>query len=314
MANKAPIIFIQGPTGTGKSKLSLVLAKQLQGSIINCDSVQAYKHVSIGSAKPTVEEKKIVPHYLYDEVDYPEELTAGVYRRKAMQIIEKLNVQQKAIFVVGGSGFYFQALEKGMLEVDDITPEVTSQVEQMLSELSKKQFHQELQKLDPESANRIEVADTYRIQRALCLNIQHKKTLKQLDLMKTPGLENPILKIGLWLERDELLPLVEKRTHAMFEQGFVAEVESLLDKGFSDWWPLSSVGYKEVVSYLNKEFDLQTCKAEIIKNTLRLAKKQRTWFKRDKNINWFNPVVESRNSWQNINNLSTQWLQSGGSQ
>ena len=298
-----PVIFVVGPTACGKSQLALELAQHFSGAILNCDSLQVYKRLDIGTAKPTQDERQKIPHYLFDVLDPGDVLTAGDYRRLALTELQA-RLPERMIFAVGGSGFYIQALEKGMFEVDKPTPEIEHKVREQLAANGLENLYAELKTLDPESAEDISPNDSYRIVRALV--VLHDSGRKMSDLKKQfqpEKLPFPYLKLGLNLNRETLLPRVTERTRKMLDSGLLQEVERLLRDGYEAWPALHSVGYKECVDHLRGRLSLEQLAPKIIEKTMQLAKKQRTWFKRDQDIQWLKPENPVQQAIQYVNNI-----------
>lgn len=285
------VVFVVGPTASGKSALAISLAEKFGGAIVNCDSIQLYQSVNVGSAKPSAEDFKRVPHFLFDIVKEGEEITAGEYRRLFFETLEDLKNKYPIVFVVGGTGFYFQAIEKGMFSVGAADAATQAQVESELSEEGgPEKLHRELSEKDPETAQKISVNDHYRLGRAVEILRTHGKPPSQVKKEFESQVEPfpyPLLKIGVKASREELTPNVLKRTQQMLGHGLIEEVRDLLVKGLENWAPLSSVGYMETVQLLkgilSSEKELEDL---IVQNTHRLAKKQRTWFQRDPGIHW----------------------------
>lgn len=288
------IIFVVGATATGKSQWALKLAKKYNGSIVNIDSIQFYDGLVIGSAAPTLEEKKIVPHYFYNDVEAPAELTAGEFLRRFHVLLEGKNLKFP-LFVVGGTGFYIQALEKGMFDIPEVDRELKILIENEITELGTEKAFAELKAFDPDT--KVHLNDAYRIGRALEVKRAFGKTMTQLqsdfESTKKFQLQLPYLKIGLLFDKEILLERVKTRTDIMLKQGIIAEVEFFVKKGFLEWAPLKSVGYFEVLKYLKGELPLQDLPALIVQSTMQLIKKQKTWFKRDDSILWSNGQNES---------------------
>lgn len=285
-----PVVFVVGPTATGKSRLGLELAQYFNGGILNCDSLQVYQRLDIGTAKPTPAERARVPHFFFDELKTGEILTAGDFRKRALEICERV-LPNHALFAVGGSGFYIQAFEKGMFEVDKPDPEKERQVREEMEKNGPEFIFQELQRLDPEYAEEINPHDTYRALRALIVVLDSGRKMSELRReFKPQKFPYPYIKLGLTLSREELLPRVRARTREMLHAGLLAEVEALLAEGFENWPPMNSVGYKECVDVLRGRLAKERLEEQIVEKTLQLAKKQRTWFKRDADIQWLDPV------------------------
>lgn len=287
MNKKATLTFIVGPTASGKSQLALDLAKKTNGAIVNADSVQVYKYLNIGSAKPSVEEQAAVPHYLYDLVEPSQIFTAGDYRRAAMEVID-FQAHRTPLYFVGGSGFYIQALEKGMFEVEPPTPEVM-----LLLDNWEKQglLYQELKVRDPKTAGRLPEGDQYRIRRALEITLGTGRPFSELENefknQKSKLSERfEIKKIGLKIERPLLRKRVEERTRKMLKLGLLEEVKDLMARGYGNSRALQSVGYKECLAYLAEQQKPEQLFQNIVTSTMQLAKKQMTWFRRDPAIEW----------------------------
>ena len=277
------LIFVVGPTAVGKTDWAIQWARQDSGCILNSDSIQVYKDLKIGSAKPDFEKYKDITYYLFDEISAPQVWTAGDFRRKAFKILEK-ELPQRRVFVVGGSGFYIQALEKGMYKIK--TPERRSTDQWKNKDIS--YLYELLKKKDPETAQQISPKDRYRILRSLILMDREGKTVSQIKRefreQKPPW---PYLKVGLNISREELLKRVEKRVWKMLKEGLVEEIEQLLNRGLRDWRPLNSIGYREGILYLDGKIKREELANKIVSSTMFLAKKQKTWFKRDTSIKWF---------------------------
>lgn len=294
-----PLVLIVGSSGSGKSALGLDLAKKYGGAILNCDSLQTYRRLDIGTAKPTPAEQKQVPHFLFDILSPGEVLTAGDYRRAALQVLER-ELPTRIIFGVGGSGFYIQALEKGMFDVPKANAETDRAVREDAERNGMAAMYKELESLDPEYADRINPNDSYRILRSLIIIRESGKKVSALQReFKGEPLPYPLLKFGLAPSREELLPRIQVRTRAMLEAGLLDEVRSLLDEGHGEWPALMSVGYKECVAVLQGRLPEAKLESTINEKTIQLAKKQRTWFKRDKEIHWL-PVHNAAASAESI--------------
>ena len=285
---KESLIGVLGPTAVGKTRLSFYLAEKLSASILNCDSISMYKGLDIGSAKPVKEiHQAKIPLFLFDEWEPPQVGTAGAFRKKALTIL-KQEVKNYPVLLVGGSGFYIQALEKGMYPVGPVTEQIKKQVQTTQKEKGTEGMYQWLKSQDPEYARQISSQDSYRIYRALCLILSEKKSLSAIRTdFKEQKLPHPFLKVGLYLSRSDLLKNIQLRTEHMIKAGLLEETKTLLKKGLKDWPVMSSVGYKEVVLYLENQISKEEMKARIIHRTWKLAKKQMSWFKRDKDIHWY---------------------------
>ena len=288
--SRNPIVFVLGPTASGKSDWALKEAKKNAGVILNADSIQIYRDIHIGAAKPSLEDQKTVPHFLYDQVPLDLPFTAGDYRRLALKVIEE-QVPKAPVYIVGGSGFYIQALDKGMFEVGEVSDSVTKEVE---SFTSNQEVWERLKELDPETAQGLSVSDSYRIRRALELVLNEKKTMREIKTQfaktqKSLSEKYTVKKIGFNVNRDELRRRVEKRTSEMLKNGLLDEVRTLIKKGYQNTKALRSVGYAECVQCLSGELEQDQLQGAIIISTMQLAKRQMTWFRRDTEIDWLSP-------------------------
>ncbi len=285
--NKPKFIFIVGPTATGKSSLAMQIAQKTQARIVNCDSVQVYRHLQIGSNQPTTEEKAKVPHDLYQYVSPPDETTAGHYQKDFFKLIES-NPENQNWIVVGGTGFYFQALEKGQFEIAPIPQELRLQLkEKMQTEAGRKECLRRLAALDPLAIEILHPNDTYRITRALevVLSGQGRWSELKSEFQKT-SFPYEVLKLGMDQERDHLRKIIRARSEKMLADGLEQEVDALIAAGLQDWKPLQSVGYREVLLKKQENRDQEWLLDKITQSTIHLAKRQRTWFQRDGDIQW----------------------------
>jgi tRNA dimethylallyltransferase len=294
-----PFVLIVGPTAAGKSALGLALAQKYGGAILNCDSLQTYKRLDIGTAKPSPAERSLVPHFLFDYLEPGQFLTAGDFRREALRVLGE-QLPERPVFGVGGSGFYIQALEKGMFDVPKPDPEIEAGVREEMDRRGSREMFQELERLDPEYAEAISPNDAYRLTRALVIIRESGKKVSDLRReFKPEKFPFPLLKMGLTLTREQLLPRVQMRSAQMLKDGLIEEVRQLLNEGHADWPPLQSVGYKETLGYLRGEYDLPRLEELLNEKTLQLAKKQRTWFQRDSEIHWLDAgrALEEASTW-----------------
>ena len=296
------LLFIVGPTAGGKSDFAVELceaeANVTKSEIINCDSVQFFTGVEIGAAKPSPELLRRIPHHLIGHLPLGATYTAGEFRRDALKVIEdrsQLGIER--LVAVGGSGFYVQALEKGMYDVPKIPDEIRNGVETDLESLGLPALYQELRARDPQAAEKIKPADRYRIGRALevlradltgrtLTEIREQFAAEAARAAESSPRPFQVRKIGIFVPRDILRERVLARTRKMLGSGLVDEVRALREQGLHDWSPLQSVGYKEVGLYLDGKLKMADLETEIVTSTMQLAKRQMTWFKRDTAIVW----------------------------
>lgn len=289
------IIAIVGPTGVGKSELAVFLGEKLNGEIINFDSLQFYKELNIGTAKPGEEERKRVPHHLYDLLELDEEFNAAKFVEIADNLIKEIWGRGKIPILVGGTGLYLRAFEYGLFPMEvpkEIRETLRKRANQDLSSL-----YEELKRLDPEYAQKISPKDKVRITRALEVIYASGKPISYFHK------ENPffgkkrynLIKIGLILPRKELYEKINLRVIKMIEKGWIEEVKKLLEKGYSpELKTFKAIGYKYIIQYLQGKLSLEKAIELIQRDTRRYAKRQLTWFKKEPDIYWFNPDEKER--------------------
>ena len=284
-SSMSTFVFIMGPTAVGKSELALLAAQTLGGEVVNCDSLQLYKGLDIGTAKPSYEDKETVPHHLFDIVEVGDHFTAGDYRREVLKLFERR--KPACFFFVGGSGFYFRALEKGMYQV----PQVSKKVHQeLVDNPDSSSLYRELEERDLETARRIKIQDRYRIVRALGVIRESGQTLSKIREEfeeKQEKLPVPVTKIGITMDRSLLRKRVICRTLGMLDRGLVEETKDFVHRGYGSWAPLKSVGYKECQMFLKQGGDRGQLLRSIVTSTMQLAKRQMTWFRKDPGIRWY---------------------------
>lgn len=294
MIAQPKVLFLVGPTASGKSDAGVAIAEATGAEIINCDSVQFFAGVEIGAAKPEPELLRRARHHLVGHIPVGQDYNAGDFRRDALALITSGACGR--FIAVGGSGFYVQALEKGMYDVPEITPEVREQLDRGAAEPDGLQkLYAELSARDPRTAEKIDRNDRYRILRSLeILRAHPKETLSEIrERFRSAEPPQPFVseKIGLFCERTLLRERVTVRTRRMLASGLIAEVELLRAEirklGLDDWAPLRSVGYNEVQDFLDGRLPREALEEQIITSTMQLAKRQMTWFKRDQATEWF---------------------------
>ena len=247
-------VFVLGPTATGKSRWALEQAERHGGSVVNIDSIQFYKGLEIGSAAPTAADRARVPHYLYSYVAPPEEMTAARFLEDFYTLVK--TDLRFPLFITGGTGFYIQALEKGMYDVAPVPEQVRLELEEEFDRRGADAMHDELLRADPES--KIHRNDRFRIVRALEI-IRHTgkrpSELKQEQDKNKNKFAFPYIKLGFDFEKEVLRRRVHERTRLMLRDGIVDETRNILDTGFVDWAPLQSVGIRETVQMINEGKD-----------------------------------------------------------
>jgi tRNA dimethylallyltransferase len=287
-SNKPRLLVILGPTAIGKSSLAVEIAKRIKGKILSADSLQVYRYLDIGTAKPSKEEQTQVDHHLIDIIDPDEEFNAGLFREYANSVIGKLTKDRTKLIVVGGTYLYVRVLLHGLIDGAASNKEIRNRFRALRSTFGVGYFYEKLKSLDPESALRIHSNDYVRIERAL--ESYYTTGQKISNLQKKHGFrdnEYSYLKIGLYDERDAIKKRIEDRVDSMIKNGFIEEVKKIRSMGFIPTLkPLQSIGYRQINQYLDKNNSLKAAVELIKRDTKRLAKRQMTWLRRDKEINW----------------------------
>lgn len=283
---KPKIIFIVGPTAAGKTGFSIRLARELKGEIISADSMQAYRYMDIISQKPTAEERKIIPHHLIDILNPSEEYSAAKFAKMAVTVIHNITERGRMPIVVGGSGLYMKALLDGLFH----SPERDLGFRKGLADEAKDKgntyMHDELKKVDPQAASGIHPNDLRRIIRAL--EVYHLTGIPISELKKrAKGIRDDfeVHIYGIIRPRPVIYKMIEERVDRMFNAGLLREVEKMRNKRPSVTAGVS-LGYREVLGYLEGRYSLEDAKNLLRKNTKHFAKKQLTWFKADNRITW----------------------------
>jgi tRNA dimethylallyltransferase len=273
-------IIIGGPTASGKSALAIELARQINGEIINGDSVAMYQGFDIGTAKPSKEEQSGVPHHLFDILTPNEEMDAARYREIAINLIEKIQSHHKTPILVGGSGLYLRAVMGDSFH--DLPHD--EKLRKSISEKSADELYEMLQKLDPKRAQKVHKNDHFRLARAIEIYSLTGKTLDELTSLQQNSIHSEQYKSMVILidpNRQVLHERIALRTKKMIADGIVDEVKGLLDQGAPrNAKPFSAIGYKEVLDYLDGEITLSRLEEKILFATRQLAKRQCTWFKK----------------------------------
>jgi tRNA dimethylallyltransferase len=291
---KPKLVVIVGPTGVGKSAIAIDVARQVGGEVINADSQLVYRHMNIGTAKPTEAARKGVPHHLIDVVDPDDEFNAARYRELALKAIEDVTSRKKKAVVCGGTGLYLRALLQGLFVGPGKNAAIRQRFEKEADARGLDSLYERLQRSDPAAAAKIHPNDRHRIVRALEVYEITGKTISQWQ-MEHGFKENAFdaLKIGLTRERKELYKLIDLRTEEMIAAGLVDEVKGLMEKGYNlDLPALQSIGYRQVGLYLRGEIPLDEAVALIKRESHHLAKRQLTWFRADKEIRWFDAETD----------------------
>jgi tRNA dimethylallyltransferase len=291
MSKRQKVVVISGPTASGKTSLGVDLALALKGEIISADSMQVYRGMDVGTAKPTPEEQKGIPHHLLDVVDPDEEFNAATYNSMAIPKITEIASRGSVCLVVGGTGLYIKGLLGGLFESPTADMELRESLRRECDSSGSAVLHERLANLDPESARKIHPNDSVRIIRALEIIHLTKRRLSDLTREHAFGGRSlNALKLCLKVDREELYDRIDKRSLAMVDNGLVEETESLLSKGYSpDLKPMKAIGYRHMITYLKGDWSLDEAIGELQKDTRRYAKRQLTWFRADPEVIWIEP-------------------------
>ncbi|MEI7812857.1 MAG: tRNA (adenosine(37)-N6)-dimethylallyltransferase MiaA [Ignavibacteria bacterium] len=287
------VIVITGPTCSGKTYLSLQIAERLDTEIISADSRQVFKLLTIGTAKPGIEELYRVKHYFINTLLPDEDFNVSRFESEALKIIEALHKRGKIPIVVGGSGLYIKAVVDGIFNTAETDTEYREYLRHIIEAGGTNGLYNELMKVDPSSALRMLPQNYKRVMRALEVYHLTGKSITEHHKNYKRGDNISFIQTGLNRERTLLYENIEIRVDRMLEEGLVNEVKSLLAMGYSkELNALNTVGYKEIISYLNGETDLHRAIELIKRNTRRFAKRQMTWFRADNRIKWFDVASE----------------------
>ena len=286
---KKPLIILTGPTAVGKTKASIELAKALNGEIISADSMQVYKHMDIGSAKIRPEEMQGVKHYLIDELEPDEEFHVVRFQEMAKKAMEEIYAKNKIPIVVGGTGFYIQALlyDIDFTESNEDAP-YRKELEQLVVEKGAEHLHELLQAVDPKSAEVIHANNVKRVIRALEFYKQTgEKISEHNEQERAKASPYEFCYFVLTDDRENLYERINLRIDQMLEEGLVEEVKFLKAKGYTkDMVSMQGLGYKEILDYLNGECSLEEAVYILKRDTRHFAKRQLTWFRRERDVIW----------------------------
>ncbi|MBN7772515.1 tRNA (adenosine(37)-N6)-dimethylallyltransferase MiaA [Clostridium aminobutyricum] len=287
---KKEIIIVAGPTAVGKTKYAIEIAKAMNGEIVSCDSMQLYRFMDIGSAKPTTQEQAEVKHYLVDQIDPREPFSAAEYQKRAKAAIVEIFDKGKTPIVSGGTGLYVNSL---LYDMNFSAPPVGNAYREKLEKLAEEQgneaVYNRLKEVDPKAAERIHVNNLKKMIRAIEVAENTESGIKPFEesFVKTNDYNYTL--IGLSRDREELYDRINQRVDLLLEMGLIEEISSLLSMGLTEEnISMKGIGYKEIIGYLKGEYDLEHAIYLVKRNTRHYAKRQMTWFRRYEDITWFN--------------------------
>ncbi|NJB69566.1 tRNA dimethylallyltransferase [Saonia flava] len=281
---KKVLISIIGPTAIGKTKLAIEIAQYYKTDIISADSRQFYKEMKIGTAVPTNEELDSAPHHFIQHKSILEPYTVGDFEKEAISLLDNLFKKKDIVVLVGGSGLYVDAITKGFDEFPDINPEIRIELNKLLEEKGIEVLQKKLKKLDEKYYTEVDIENPQRLVRALEVSIGSGKPYS--SYLKKKNIKRPFktFTIGINAEREIIYERINKRVDVMMQEGLLEEAKSLVEN--KELNALQTVGYKELFKYFDGEWTLEHAISEIKKNTRRFAKRQMTWFRKNKATIW----------------------------
>ena len=292
------VIVIGGPTASGKTGLSIELAKRINGEIVSCDSMQIYKDMTIGTAKPTIEEMEVIPHYMIDCISPETRYSVADYKKDATNAIKEIISKGKVPIVVGGTGLYVEALIYG-IEYNEIEEDL--EYRKKLEKIEEKEgldpLYEMAKKIDEKAMEKISKNDKKRICRVLEIYHSTGKTKTELEVeSRKNGPEFDYLLFGITMDKEKLYERINKRVDIMIENGLIEEVKNLIQKYKNFPTAMQGLGYKEVVQYLNGNLNRDEMIQKIKMETRRYAKRQLTWFRKYPNIIWLDGLESTQNN------------------
>jgi tRNA dimethylallyltransferase len=280
------LVAIVGPTGSGKTALSVAIAERFSGEIVNCDSVAIYREFEIGTAKPSHDERSRAPHHLIDILDPEQQMTAGEYSRIGREVLQEIKSRGHLPVVVGGTGFYLRALLEGLFEGPERSEELRGRLREVEQRRGAEYLHQILRRFDAAAAERIHANDVPKVIRAIEVCLQARKPMTELWQQGRDPLQGfRILQIGLNPERNALYTRINLRCERMFEAGLIDETKRLM-KAYPNAPALSSLGYRQAVQFLCGEINKKLALWAAQQGHRNYAKRQLTWFRREPGVKW----------------------------
>ncbi|WPD24965.1 MAG: tRNA (adenosine(37)-N6)-dimethylallyltransferase MiaA [Candidatus Electrothrix scaldis] len=289
-----PIIVLVGPTAVGKTALSLQLVQRFDCEIISMDSMQVYRHMDIGTAKPSQEEQALVPHHLIDIIDPDDQYDAARFVHDALAVIEDIASRNRTVLLTGGTGLYLKGLFEGLFAGLPADEAIRAELRQRLEQEGREALHTELCRVDPVAGARVHANDTQRLLRGLEIYLSSGRTWTELIAEQQEQKKNQrarftrVFQVALNCERDQLYERIAQRSQIMLKQGLIAEVERLRSMGYAPELPsMQAIGYKHVNNLLSEEWNQEEMLEYLVRDTRRYAKRQMTWFRKNQELNWF---------------------------
>jgi tRNA dimethylallyltransferase len=290
-SDKPKVVIICGPTAIGKTAVGMELSEKFHGEIVGADSMQVYRHMDIGTAKPTPAERRRVVHHMVDVVDPDEDFDAVQFSKQAREAIAEIIRRGRVPFVVGGTGLYIKALLHGLFQSEPVDPDIRNRLQQEAAGKGSAVLYERLRKIDPGTADRLHPNDSFRIIRALETVESSGRAISELH-QEHGFADDPYnaLKIGLQMDRRKLYERIDRRVDLMIEAGLVEEVKKLLAAGYgAELKSMQSIGYRHMVEFFEEKLAWDECLRTLKRDTRRFAKRQFTWFGADPQMNWYRP-------------------------
>ncbi len=285
--NHKYLLVIAGPTGVGKTSAGIIIAKYFNAPIISADSRQFFKELEIGTAAPSQQQLNEVPHYFVLNKSIHEKFNASKYEVEVNQLLSKLFKNHSIVLLVGGSGLYIDAVCKGIDDLPSIDPDIRKQIQEKFNNEGIESLRRDLKIVDPETYNKIDLRNPKRIQKALEITLMTGKPYSSFLTFSKKRRNYKIIKIALDMERQDLYKIINNRVNRQIENGFVEEARQVYP--FRELNALNTVGYKELFLYFEGKLSLDEAIISIQSNSRKYARKQLTWFRKDKTYTWFHP-------------------------
>jgi tRNA dimethylallyltransferase len=281
------LVVVLGPTASGKTALSLAIARRFRGEIVNCDSVAMYREFEIGTAKPSAEQRAEIPHHLLDVIAPNAYVTAGEYARQARQVLREILQREHLPIVSGGTGLYLRALLEGLFPGPQRSEELRERLRARARERGPEYLHRILQRLDSSAAQRIHANDVPKAIRAVEVCLASRQPMSDLwQRGRDPLRGFRILRLGLSPDRGALYTRIDQRAARMFDAGLIEETKNLIAKYGEQARPLTSLGYKQAVQFLRGDLDRESAVCAAQQSHRNYAKRQVTWFRREPDVHW----------------------------
>jgi tRNA dimethylallyltransferase len=305
------LLVILGPTGSGKTALSIAVAEKFNGEVVNCDSVAMYRELDIGTAKPSPEERARVPHHFLDCVDPNEEVTAGEYARRARQVLADIKGREHLPIVVGGTGLYLRALLEGLFAGPQRSEKLRARLRERSQRRGPSYLHRILQRLDPASAAKVHANDEPKLIRAIEVCLTSRQKISDLWQQGRDPLSGfRIIRLGLDPDRTTLYQRINDRAWQMFENGLIEETQRLMEN-YGSARILNSLGYKQAAQFLRRELSHEEAVSAAQQAHRNYAKRQMTWFRREPNVHWLKGFGDDAIVQEQVRNMVFEVLGGG---